>query len=370
MKSARRVAALCFTLVVLTVACGPPDALRDRVGQGDNGTRTDAHPPPEPPEPPAETRIGAVVLTNDSSWGILLERGRERAGALVLEVIPDSPAENAGLVVGDVVETIDGTTVHNHEQLLVAFRTAQTSSHTLGVLRADGSEEQLEVATITPDNFSILSYLELKLQEAPEPITRYLVAENLPDEARAIELARGLVAEHPAFAEGHGLLARRLIERVERITGGGTGNAADPDLLDATVAIDTAVELDPQSAGLRRTRAQMLLSLGDSNRAELDADRALELDEHSAEGHYLLGTARFSLGREDDALAPLHRAVQLDPYVVDYYVNLALCYRVLEREADARATFTAALNLANDPGTQRRLNELIDAGPIPGGQEL
>jgi tetratricopeptide (TPR) repeat protein len=313
------------------------------VGQEPNAGATanidvpaDAFPPPDPPDEPADARIGAVVLTNESSWGLFLKRGVETGGSLVLEVLPD-----------------------NHEQLLVIFRESQTSPHVLRVTREDGTTEQIEAELVPSNNFSMLSYLENKLTASPDPVTRYLLAENLPDDDRAIELIRGVLAEHPNFAEGHALLARRLIDRSQRNAAGGTVADTSPDLLDATTAIDTAVELDPESPSLYRARSQILLTLGDPAKAEIDAEKALDLDDSSAETHFLLGTAQLLVGRQDEAIQPLHRAVRLDPFVFDYYINLALCYRSLDREPDAQTTIEAARALATDPTLSQRLDDLL-----------
>ncbi|HEX2052341.1 MAG TPA: tetratricopeptide repeat protein [Actinomycetota bacterium] len=356
-------------LMLAAAACSPPAALKDALGkdssaEGDgigSAISPDDFPAPEAPGEPADARIGALVLTNESSWGLFLDRGEESTGSLVLEVLPDSPAQQIGLRPGDVITWLDGSDITNHEQLLTIFRKSRTNQHTLRVTRADGSTEQIETELAPSNGFSMLSYLENKLATAPDPITRYLLAENLPDRDRGIEMIRGLLAEHPEFAEGHALLARLLIDRVNRITGGGTAvGDTSPDLVDATQAIDTAVELDSESASLLRARSQILLALGDPAKAEIDAEKALELDEDSAESHFLLGTSQLSLSRPDDAIAHLHRAVELDPYVFDYYVNLALCYRALGREPDAETTVFAARSLAgDDPVLRQRLDELL-----------
>jgi cytochrome c-type biogenesis protein CcmH/NrfG len=366
-RSPIRLAVVCLALCLFAAACSPPAALRRMVGQdpatggGTTEVPADAFPPPDPPDEPADARIGAVVLTNESTWGLFLKRGVETGGSLVLEVLPDSPAQAIGLRAGDVITWLDGQDIHNHEQLLVIFRESQTSQHVLRVTREDGTTEQIEAELVPSDNFSMLSYLENKLATSPDPVTRYLLAENLPDDDRAIELIRGVLAEHPDFAEGHALLARRLIDRSQRNTAGGTVADTSPDLLDATTAIDTAVELDPESPSLYRARSQILLTLGDPAKAEVDAQRALDLDDSSAETHFLLGTSQLLVGRQDEAIEPLHRAVRLDPFVFDYYINLALCYRSLNREPDAQSTIEAARALANDPTLSQRLDDLLNA---------
>lgn len=326
---------------------------------------SDEFPPPEAPGQPSDARIGALVLTNESSWRLFLPRTEESSGALVLEVLPDSPAQAVGLSPGDVVTWLDGSEIRNHERLLTIFRQSATDQHTLRVTRADGSTEQLEIELTSGNGFSLLAYLEEKLAAAPDPVTRYLLAENLPDRERGIEMIRALLAEHPDFAEGHALHARLLIDRLEQ-TAPGTTAGTSPDLLDATTAIDTGVELDPGSASLLRARSQIMLTLGDPAKAEIDAQEALSLDDSSAESHFLLGTSQLSLDRPEEAISALHEAVMLDPFVFDYYVNLTLAYRALNREADAQETISAARSLAgNDPVLGQRLDDLLNPGTGP-----
>lgn len=368
MRLSVRLIGTCLALALLGVACSPPDALREAVGRedGDNPAQpevsSDEYPPPGIPATPGDGRLGAIVLTNESTWGMFVARGQESGGALVLEVFPNSTAQDVGLVPGDVITWMDGTDINNHEQLLVVFRESQTGQHLLRVLRADGRTDEIEADLVPQESISLLAYLEDKLAAGPDPITRYMLAENLPDTNRAIDVARQLLTEHPQFAEGHALLARLLVDRVIAVTGGGATAGNSPDLLEATTALETASELDPGSASIRRTSSQIAFSLGDRVKAEAEAARALNLDELSAESHFLLGTAQLGPGREAEALESLHRAVELDPFVLDYYVNLAICYRALNREADAQATIAAAQSLTTDPGIAQQLEELLDAG--------
>lgn len=333
---------------------------READENGAEAVPDDAFPAPPIPDPPADGRLGALVLTNESSWGLFLDRGQDSGGSLVVEVLPDTPAQAIGLKPGDVVTRLDGSEINNHEQLLTILRSSSSPQHTLRITRADESTEQLEVELAVGGDFTLLGYLEEKLAAEPDPVTRYLLGENVPDPNRGIELIRGLLADHPDFAAGHALLARLLIGRLEQQTAGGTSGDTSPDLLDATVAIDTALELDPESPSLLRARSQILLALGEPAKAEIDAENALERDETSAESNFLLGTSQLTLDRPAEAISSLHKAVKLDPFVLDYYINLALCYRLLNRETDTQDTILAARAIAGaDPALNQRLDDLM-----------
>ncbi|GAB4337769.1 MAG: hypothetical protein Kow00117_19630 [Phototrophicales bacterium] len=70
-------------------------------------------------------------------------------GALITDVLPDSPAEAAGLMVGDIIQAVDGDVVDAERTLsdrLYAYEEGDTV--TLDVLR-DAETLQIEV-TLAP----------------------------------------------------------------------------------------------------------------------------------------------------------------------------------------------------------------------------
>jgi serine protease Do len=72
----------------------------------------------------ANPRLGANV--QDSSGEMSLQRiGRNTRGALVVSLLPDSPAAKAGLQVGDVIVQVDGARVLDATDLVVLARIAQ-----------------------------------------------------------------------------------------------------------------------------------------------------------------------------------------------------------------------------------------------------
>lgn len=349
-------------LVLLATSCAPPAFLKRMLGREEPARQPSTeYPAPEAVDPPESLLFGTVVLTNEPGWGILFQRGQETGGALVLDVLPDSPAQKLELKPGDVISSVDGEELSNHEQLLVAFRSSKSGEHTMRVKRVDGSTQTIEAKLVPPgSDFSLLNYLEQRASTQPDPVVRFLLAEQLEDHDRAIELIRGLIGEHPQLAEGHALLARRLLTKLQAEAGEESNlDPASPGLEEVTRAIDTAVRLDPRAASIYRARSQINLTLGQAEKAEDDARAALRMDDQSAETHYLLGTAMLALGKVEDSLASLHSAVQLDPYVVDYYASLALCYRQLGREADATSTIEAAKAIVTDPVVRQRLDDLV-----------
>lgn len=362
----KKLLALCVALTILVSACAPPAALKRLVGRDSQEEvpeiSNELFPPPSPPPAPAQLLFGTVILSNEPGWGTFFDRGQLTLGALVLDVLPDTPAARQGLKAGDVITEIDGQFVYNHEKVLVAFRDRATAKHNMKVIRVDGSTLEFEASLVPPGGFSLLRYLEGKVAASPDPVNRYLLAEQVEDNDRAIEIIKSVIAEYPTFPEGYALLARRLLNKVEaKVAGGATApteRAPSSEIQDMLSAIDRAVELDPEAPGIRRARSQIHLSLGNGAKAEEDATKALEIDESSAESLYLLGTSELTLRKYREALERLYLAVQFNPYEPKYYVNLALGYRSLGREDDARTTFVAAKSLVTDPATIQRLDDL------------
>ncbi|VXB93930.1 S1C family serine protease [Nocardioides sp. AX2bis] len=79
--------------------------------------------------------IGAEVQTGDDTT----------SGAEVTTVLPDSPAEAAGLQDGDLVVGLDGDLVTDGVALIVALRTRQPGETVELTVRRDGEEQQVEV---------------------------------------------------------------------------------------------------------------------------------------------------------------------------------------------------------------------------------
>ncbi|MDQ4149853.1 MAG: PDZ domain-containing protein [Actinomycetota bacterium] len=361
-RGCRLILLICPALLLMATACRPPAFLREMVGKETPATTTEEqYPPPQAVEPPVQLLFGTVVLTNEPGWGKILPKGRESGGALVLDVLPNTPAQQLGVQPGDVISWIDGAEIQNHEQLLVAFRAGKTGQHEMRIVKADGTTKSVTAQLVPPGEFSLVRYLEERIASQPGPVVRYLLAEQLEDHNRAIDIVRALLQEHPELPEAHALLARRLLDRVQASAGDETtAQQSSNDLAEVAREIDTAVQLDPRAASIYRARAQINLTLGQPAKAESDAAAALRMDDLSAETYYLLGTARLALGRANESLAPLHLAVQLDPYVIDYYVSLALSYRALGREDDTRTTLEAGKALVTDPEVRQRIDELMN----------
>jgi S1-C subfamily serine protease len=106
----------------------------------------------------------------------------DEAGVEVTEVIADSPAEQAGLQVNDVITEVDGNGVNAREFAQIIRNHAVGDTLTLSVQRED---ETLEISvTLAEMPVNVLppqrGFLGLSLEEAPEGLTISSVSENSP----------------------------------------------------------------------------------------------------------------------------------------------------------------------------------------------
>ena len=81
--------------------------------------------------------LGLQTLTPDVASSLGLDRGAH--GAVVTDVVPGSPADNAGLKPGDVVVEVDKKPVGSSEEAVAALRAPQKNGHLLRVRGGGGA---------------------------------------------------------------------------------------------------------------------------------------------------------------------------------------------------------------------------------------
>ncbi|MBW3590549.1 MAG: PDZ domain-containing protein [Actinobacteria bacterium] len=150
------------TLLLALTSCSPPSQLKELVGvePPSSSPETQANldfPAPEAPPEPANLSLGALVHTNEASWDVLLNKSVPSGGALVLAVLPDTPATQIGLQRGDVIIGIEGDTVTHHEQLVTALKLSPDGRHSLKIDKAGGVTESTDVQLATAADLSLLT---------------------------------------------------------------------------------------------------------------------------------------------------------------------------------------------------------------------
>ncbi|HVF12691.1 MAG TPA: tetratricopeptide repeat protein [Actinomycetota bacterium] len=337
-----RVLSIMLMSAMAFPACAPPKALRDFFSSRsvESRSQSEEFPAPSPPAKPSKFQLGIITPTNAAGWSDLLERGQETGGALVLATLPGGAAELLGIKAGDVIVAINDVDIHNHEQVLVEFRSSSREQHRIQVLDPSGELRELSAKRGPPIQTDLVEHLREITANDPSTFNKFILAQQITDPEISIGLAREVIAEVPGFSEAHALLASRLADQIldsEVVT----GSTAD----EARASVDKAKSLDPTSLDIRKTSARINLQLGRLDQAESDAAYAVRLDDLSAKARHMLGSSRLMSDRPAEALPDLHRAVALDPYSKDYYTTLAKCYEQLGRSSDADATLLAAKDL-------------------------
>jgi protein O-GlcNAc transferase len=110
-------------------------------------------------------------------------------------------------------------------------------------------------------------------------------------------------------------------------------NAGDPR--GAKTALDEAVQLDPDNAGARAMRGQLLEALGDDRGAAAEFRKAAELDSSDPVILFEAGRLSGKTGRVDEAIPLFRLAAQVDPTMPEPHMMLAVSYRQTGRAAEA-----------------------------------
>ncbi len=150
-------------------------------------------------------------------------------GAIVTQVVPNSPAEKAGLQPGDVIRELDGNTVGGTRQLQGIVEKLKIGKNYPLLIQRDGKEVRLKIAMAEmPESLTVGSQLTPSeaSPSAPEEVTDnqlgLQVQELTKDLAEQLGYGtqiQGVVissVQSESLAEEHGLVEGEVIERVNQ----------------------------------------------------------------------------------------------------------------------------------------------------------
>ncbi len=185
--------------------------------------------------------IGVLIqaITNDlaEQLGVGVNQG-----AIVTQVMPDSPADKAGLQPGDVIKELDGKTVAGTRQLQGIVERLKIGKNYTLLIQRDGQEKKLKIAMAEmPDRISLAGRGEAEEEEPaekPEAVTHkdlgvqiQNLSGELAEQLGYSDRVQGVVissVEADSLAEQNGLREGEVIERVNqtRVTNVEEFNAA------------------------------------------------------------------------------------------------------------------------------------------------
>jgi len=97
-----------------------------------------------PPAPPRENEraagLGITYLPLNSGLADYYDLG-VKSGALITEIVPNSPAEQAGLKAGDVILSYNGASVEEGDTLLGVIRSCQPGSNVIIIISRQKTTE-------------------------------------------------------------------------------------------------------------------------------------------------------------------------------------------------------------------------------------
>ncbi|MDC4223862.1 MAG: DegQ family serine endoprotease [Candidatus Manganitrophus sp.] len=154
---------------------------------------------------------------------------KEAKGALISDVLPDSPAETAGIQRGDILLAVDGKEVENTAQLRKWVAGTAVGKKIRLTLFRDNKEKQIELSPGEQPQEVAQAGGEKEEAEASSALKGAQVRNLTPDAARALNLPKGLQGvvisrvEAGSLAEEAGLREGDVILEINRTAVRNTG---------------------------------------------------------------------------------------------------------------------------------------------------
>ena len=294
---------------------------------------------PERVDPKSLALPGFQMVTNSPTWERMVSSPNGR-GAVILFVLPGSPADNKGLARGDMVVEVDGERVTNHESAIAKLYGTKGEQRTLKILGRNGKEREIRVRLDIPRLVVKPLLDEMLKQNSKDPVLRYLraISSGSTTEQRLDDLAVALETQ-PEFVDA---LAKRA-EYLFRLRLATNDKKRQDDFTKQGLAAWTnALDIDPRDAEVLAQQANALSALGRGSAAKADALKAIRVDPTLAAANHALARANLVLKKPQDAAGPARAAVELNPYNnLNYYRTLAEVFRALKRKSDCAATLNA-----------------------------
>jgi tetratricopeptide (TPR) repeat protein len=295
--------------------------------------------PPSAADPQRRAVPGLILSTNSPSMQEVAG-SPEGAGAVVLFVHPDGPSDGSGVQVGDLLVSVDGEEVRNHEHAIAMLRSRPGQGRDVGFVASDGSELGVRITAQVLDALPTpLAYINSFIEDDPENLVlRYVRATQSTDLEEQLSDLGTVLEAVPTFVEARTLRASLAWDQ--------RGAADDDQRLQLTdnalAAWQNSLDVDPRHTTTLVSRASAFTDIGRPNRGLTDAERAINLDPTHPRAHWELARAHVRLGNFEEAAGPARAAIELNAYNdLNYYRTLAEVFSELEREDDCRATAEA-----------------------------
>lgn len=294
--------------------------------------------PPAPLDTKRTGLAGLVVATNSASWRRMLDTPTG-PGAVVLFVEPGGPSDGLSIARGDLLTTLDGQQVSNHQRALALLHTRPGQNVKAEFKRAeDGSDRTVTIQPRKPKVSSLLPYLNPMITANPsDPVLRYVRAQvaAFPLQERMQDLQKALEVNN-RFVDAMVLRASLLFDNRP-----GDREGALAQVNEALAGWKAALDYEPENTIALTSRSTALTTMSIPASGRKDAAKALGIDDTLPRAYYALALAEHQLKRPEKALGPARAAVELDPFNFPNWQLLANSFERLKRLDECKQTANA-----------------------------
>lgn len=280
--------------------------------------------------PQGNGQLGMVLEVNNAGWQKVLSAPAQK-GMIVVLVIPNQPADKAGLKVGDVVSNMNGVDIFNANvtnreirKLKVADKVSLNVARKNGAAKVDltvDAAQQLDLPGIMND---------LVKQEPNNPRAYFL---------RGAYAAKDAKSAQDDFNKAISLQPDFVSAYVER---GTMQEATSQD--NAMADFNKAIAIDSSYEPAYVNRSVLFSAKKAYAQALQDDQKAVQLDSTDPAAYTNLGIGFVNTGDSQQAMTAENQAVSIDPQF-----GPALLYRGLMYRDASRTDLQSATRFVKDP---------------------
>jgi hypothetical protein len=338
-RNASRLLVPLLALALIAGACGGGSKRpTDEIKKLRESSAKDVKPPPRV-DPKNLALPGFALVTNSQTWEQIVNAPNGR-GAVILFVLPGSPADNKGIARGDMLTEVDGQRVTNQEHALALLYSNKGEKRKLKIVGRNGKERSVSIRNEIP-NKRAKPFLDEMLKGNPnDPVLRYLRAGSPGTTIQSsIDDLKAALDVQPEFVDAISkraniLFGARLATKDKK---------RQQELITQALASWTnALDIDPRNAEALAAQANAETAIGKPAAAKADALKAIRVDPTLPAANHALARASLALEKPQDAAGPARAALELNPYNnLNYYRTLAEVFKDLKRKSDCAVTLNA-----------------------------
>ena len=307
--------------------------------------------------------LGIYGYNHTPSWETIVKSGA-RWGVVIVDILPGSPAEAAGLRVGDVMTASDGVTMKDSGDFNAASGTWKAGDRRTLTIRSGGVEKRVTFIAVPEESLDFtpesgVARQTKAIQDDPANPVLYVARsswhyEAFDDPAAIADLSRA-IALSPGAAD---LYYQRASVNLATWQ---DNPVASGELYESIIAdLSRAIGLDPSVAVYYVDRSFVYEESGQFAEALPDAATAIRLDPNGFHGWDNFATALVGLGRYQQALPAVDRCISLQAQYGECHYVRGQALEGLGRRSEAIDAYTRALAVHDRPQRLEAIQEGLD----------